>query len=101
MIESYKYIAAETNKEHVFIVTTDKNQVFEVEKDIVNRTIRCKCQFYTLNDMICAHSFCLMNALQIKNIKAFDYITRWKDDINPEDPTTREMAQKVKQQKKL
>eukprot|EP00347_Sterkiella_histriomuscorum_P015287 403357600 len=78
-----------------------KNQVFEVERDQITKTIRCRCQFYTLNDMICAHCFCLMNALQIKHIRNFEYIQRWKDEINPEDPTTRDMQQKVKQQKKL
>jgi hypothetical protein len=43
-----------------------------------------------------------MNALQIKSItRSFDYLRRWKDEVNSEDPTTRDMQPKLKQQKKL
>ncbi|CDW88447.1 protein far1-related sequence 5-like [Stylonychia lemnae] len=101
MIESYKYTAQDTRNESIFLIKTDKNQEFEVEKDIITKAIRCRCQFYYLNDMICSHSFCLMNALQIKHIRNFDYIKRWRDEINIDDPTTRDMQQKAKQQKKL
>ena len=55
-----------------------------------------------MNQMICGHSFCLMNALQIKHINYLDYLgAQWSDEINPEDPSTRDLLQKAKQQKKL
>lgn len=110
MIESYKYVALDYNEEHAlpgasnqrYKITTDKGIDFIVERNLISRRIYCGCSFHILNDMICAHSFCLMNALQIKTIsRAFDYLMRWRDEPNPLDPSTRDMQPKVKQQKKL
>lgn len=43
-----------------------------------------------------------MNALQLKVINYFDHLgSQWSDDVNPEDPSTKDLFLKQKQQKKL
>lgn len=43
-----------------------------------------------------------MNALQIKHINYFEnFGEQWSDEINPEDPSVRDLLAKMKQQKKL
>lgn len=96
LIESYKYIAVGTNKDNVFHVRTDKGQTFTLVRENEPKKIFCGCSFYHLNEMVCAHSFCLMNAMQIKNLTYFTYLTKWKDDINPDDPSCREMIPKAR-----
>lgn len=55
-----------------------------------------------MNELICAHSFCLLTALQIKSIRSFDYLTRWLDQCHPDDPSTRgAFTTTTKTQKKL
>lgn len=69
MIESYKYIASEFEDDQAscssqrFKVMTDRGGEFIVERNLITKRIYCGCSFHILNDMICAHSFCLMNAL--------------------------------------
>ena len=129
MLVSYKYIASEDDDEEdndaekqdddilneydvprgshekpqYFTVKTDKEGLqFKVKWDRKKKQIFCGCPFYTMNEMICAHAFCLMNALQIKHINYFSYLgDQWSEEINPEDPSTRDLMAKVRQQKKL
>lgn len=116
MLVSYKYTAMDDEVEEIieesegfkqkpltFIVETDKpGEQYRLEWDQEGKTIKCPCPFYCMNHMICAHSFTLMNALQIKHIDFFNYLgSQWTDEINPEDPSTRDLLAKVKQQKKL
>lgn len=97
MIESYKYVASNTSEASKFLVTTDKGSEFTLERDLTTKRIVCHCSFYYMNEMICAHSFCLLNALQIKHINNFDYMRRWRDEINELDPSSRGMMPKAKQ----
>ena len=62
----------------------------------------CSCPFYMMNNLACAHIFCLLNALQIKNIKFLTHLgVNWNDVVADNDPSTRDLAQRIKHQKKL
>lgn len=55
-----------------------------------------------MNQMVCCHIFTLFNALQQKSIAPMRYlISRWRDEINPSDPSTRNEVPKAKLTKKL
>ena len=64
LIESYKYIAHESTQKNIFLVKTDKQMTYTVQREHDQYT--CSCPFQILNKMICAHLFCLANALQLK-----------------------------------
>ena len=109
MLVSYKYIAFEDEvieliesqgdaemhdtKPSCFTVKTDKpNEEYKLQWLRNEGIITCNCPFLTLNKMICAHGFCLMNALQLNVINYFDHLgNQWSDDVNPEDPSTKDM----------
>lgn len=88
LIESYKHIASEGASKHTFNVRTDRGLIFTLEKDQMNKSIKCNCPFSVLNNMICSHAFCLMNALQIKHL---GYVSQgvkfWRDEVNHDDPS--------------
>ena len=66
LIESYKYVAFDdpAGNTNEFTVKTDRSLIFHLTRHTEPvRYIHCDCAFSALNKMICAHNFCLMNAL--------------------------------------
>lgn len=80
-----------------FRVITDKNIEYIVVKDNLKKQLRCKCPFALMNDMICAHIFCLMTALQIKSLKYLSQYKRWDRDADIIDPSIEGMMSNKKQ----
>ena len=86
-----------------FVVKTDQPgfQYF-VNWDRNESKMSCDCPFFVMNELVCGHCFCVMTALQIKHLNYFKTLGhQWSDEVNPEDPSCRELLVKVRQQKQI